>query len=256
MRVLTYNIHEGGRGRLGLIAAMIERERPDVIALLEATETAAGELGDRLRMHVVFGATDSIFDVHLAWLGRDPFRATVNNRLPALAKTLLEVELDGLRLFAAHLASRHEEELHPRRREVAAILEALPEVDRPHLLVGDFNALQREDAPGTPPRGVEPRGDALPGAVRDVLDPFARAGYVDCYRAFHDDAGYTYPADSPWLRLDYAFASRGLAPYVTACDVVAGDLAARASDHLPLVVEISSAAGAAEARPWPARRSS
>ena len=52
------------------------------------------------------------------------------------------------------------------------------------------------------------------------------------------EPGYTYPADAPWLRLDYAFASPDLAPRLAACDVVANDLAARASDHLPLVVEL------------------
>jgi endonuclease/exonuclease/phosphatase family metal-dependent hydrolase len=205
-------------------------------------------------MHAVFGATGSVFDAHLAWLGRRRFGAATNHRRSALAKTLLEVELGEIRLFAAHLASRHEEKTHPRSGEIAAILEVLHEVEGPHLLVGDFNALHPEDEPGTPPPGIEPRGDALPGAARDVLDPLTQAGYVDCYRAHRDDPGYTYQADAPWLRLDYAFASRDLAPRVTACEVVSGPLAARASDHLPLVVELRSSAAAA-ARPWPARRS-
>jgi exonuclease III len=111
---------------------------------------------------------------------------------------------------------------------------------------------------GIPPPGTEPRGDAVPGARRVVLAPLLAAGYVDCYRTLHDEPGYTYPADAPWLRLDYAFASRELAPRLLGCDVVGGGLAARASDHLPLVVELSSgaAAAAAGARLSPARRSS
>jgi endonuclease/exonuclease/phosphatase family metal-dependent hydrolase len=254
MRVMAYNIQDGGRDRLHLIATVIERERPDAIALLEVTEEAVADLSDRFRMHLAFGAADGMLDANVAWLSRTPFDASANHGLPALAKTLLEVELEGLRLFATHLASRHEEQEHPRASEIAAILALLRDVDGPHLLVGDFNALQRDDEPGTPPPGVEPRGDAVPGAARDVLCPLARAGYVDCYRVRHEDPGYTYPADLPWLRIDYAFASADLAPRVKACEMVTSDLAARASDHLPLVVELSSGAAAAEGQLSPARR--
>lgn len=254
VRVMTYNILEGGRGRLPLIAEVLERAQPDAVALVEATEAATDHLARRLGLHATFGRTSSIFDAHLAWLSRRPFVASANHRLPELAKTLLEVELDGLRLFATHLTSRYEEAEHPRHGEVAAILAHLSRLDCPHVLVGDFNALRQADRPGTPPRGILPRGDALPDAPRDVLEPLAASGYVDCYRALHDDPGYTYPADAPWLRLDYAFASRNLAPHVAACDVLRDELTARASDHLPLVVELSPAA-ASPARPSPAPRS-
>jgi endonuclease/exonuclease/phosphatase family metal-dependent hydrolase len=256
VRVLTYNVLEGARGRLDLVAAVLERLRPDAAALVEATEEATDELARRLGLHAVFGRTDSVFDAHVAWLSRRPVVASANHRLPELAKTLLEVEVEGVRLFATHLTSRHEEPDHPRPREVAAILAHLARVDVRHLLVGDFNALVAGDEPGPPPPGIVPRGDALPDAPRDVLNPFARAGYVDCYRALHDDPGYTYPADAPWLRLDYAFASAALAPRVESCEVVRDELTARASDHLPLVVELRPAdVPAVEAPPSPARRS-
>ena len=240
MRILAYNIWNGGADRLGAIADVIRGERPDAVALVETTADSASALADELGLQLVFGKSNSIFDVHVAWLSRRPAGRVRNHRLAALAKTLLEVEVDGLELFVAHLASRHEEHAHPRDRELGEILRVLGRVAGPHLLVGDFNALRPGDPVGAPPPGVEPRGDALPGAPRTVLAPLMAAGYVDCYRSLHDDPGYTYPADAPWLRLDYAFASRELAPRLAACDVVRGDLAARASDHLPLVVELRS----------------
>jgi endonuclease/exonuclease/phosphatase family metal-dependent hydrolase len=240
VRILAYNIWDGGADRLGAIAALIRGERPDAVALVETTAASAAALADRLGLDHAFGEGNSVFGVDVSWLSRRPVRRPRNHRLPPLAKTLLEVEVDGLRLFATHLASRHEEHVHPREGEIRAILGVLERVDGPHLLVGDFNALRPGDPVGAPPPGVEPRGEALPGAPRTVLAPLAAAGYVDCYRALHDKPGYTYPADAPWLRLDYAFASRELAPRLAACDVVASDLAARASDHLPLVVELRS----------------
>ena len=50
MKVLSYNIREGGDARLGEIAGVILGQRPDAVALLEATsranaETLARELG-------------------------------------------------------------------------------------------------------------------------------------------------------------------------------------------------------------------
>jgi endonuclease/exonuclease/phosphatase family metal-dependent hydrolase len=172
-------------------------------------------------------------------LSRRPLRRARNHRLAAFAKTLLEVEVDGLELLATHLASRHEEQAHPREGEIRSILGVLGRV----AARSSSSATSTRCSSATPSaprrRGVEPRGDALPGAPRSVLAPLAAAGYVDCHRALHDEPGYTYPCEAPWLRLDCAFASRDLAPSLAACDVVASDLAAGASDHLPLVVEIA-----------------
>ena len=141
-----------------------------------------------------------------------------------------------MRLFATHLASRHEEHDHPRAGEIAAILRVLGRENGPHLVVGDFNALEPGDPTGTPPPGVERRGDALPDAARRVLAPLLRAGYVDCFRRRHpSEPGFTYPSDAPWLRLDYVFASTAAADRLLTCDVLATGAARTASDHLPVV---------------------
>ncbi len=239
MRALSYNILDGGGDRLDQIAAVIRNEAPHVAALQEATHDSAAALARGLGMELVFGRGNSIFDLHVAWLSRLPVRRSHNHCLPALAKTLLEIELDGVRLFTTHLTSRQEEEAHPRIPEVRATLGVLRAVQDPHLLVGDFNAVAQGDSVGDPPLGVVPRGDAVSGAPRVVLAPFAAAGYVDCYRSLHAaKAGWTYPAATPWLRLDYAFASSNLAERVRACCVVDGEAARQASDHLPLAVDL------------------
>ena len=111
MKLLGYNIREGGDGRLPEIAALVRGQRADAVALLEANSRANAEaLGRELTMELVFGEANCA--CHVAWLSRWPIRRATNHRHPALAKTLLEVEVacDGepLHLFAAHLASRHE----------------------------------------------------------------------------------------------------------------------------------------------------
>lgn len=212
------------------------------MALTEATIEGATTLAEALELECELAPPRHQFPrshgLHVAWLAAE-IRSPVTHALPALAKSMIEIELDGVHLFAAHLASRHEEALHPRAREVDAILGVLNRCDRPHALVGDLNAIRRDDPIGTPPPGVVPRGDALPGAARDVLEPLAEAGYVDCFRACGDEPGFTYPADAPWLRLDYVFASPELAPMLRGAGVVATSDSARASDHLPIRAEFS-----------------
>jgi endonuclease/exonuclease/phosphatase family metal-dependent hydrolase len=237
--VLTYNICEGGGDRLDAIASVIRLARPDATALIEARPESAGVLANELGMELAFGRSNSIFDVHIAWLSREPVREVRNHRLPELAKTLLETTINGIRLFAGHLASRHEEHDHPREDEVRTILGVLGRVKEPHLLVGDLNALRPGDPLGTPPLGVEPRGDALPGAKRATLSPLVEAGYVDCYRRLLDTPGFTYPSHAPWLRLDYVFASAQMASRLRACDVLTGSDARQASDHLPVLAEFA-----------------
>jgi endonuclease/exonuclease/phosphatase family metal-dependent hydrolase len=242
LKVLGYNIREGGRDRLAEITAVIRGHRPDLAALIEATDRDAAErLARALDLEVVIGEAANGYDV--AWLSRLPIRRAENHRSLQLAKTLFEVEVrvegNPVCLFATHLGSRHD--LPQPADEVPVILEVLrPRDDRPHLLVGDFNALHPDDPVGTPPPGVERRGEAIDGAPRPAIRRFLDAGYVDGYRTLHPETpGYTYPAEAPWLRLDYIFLSPRLAPRLVACDVATGPEAARASDHLAVWAELA-----------------
>jgi exodeoxyribonuclease III len=109
LKVLSYNIRDGGNDRLPGIAAIIRTQQPDAVALLEATSRAnALTLAQNLKMQLAFGEANN--GIHVAWLSRLPIQRERNHRLAALAKTLLEIEVawEGapLRLFATHLASR------------------------------------------------------------------------------------------------------------------------------------------------------
>jgi endonuclease/exonuclease/phosphatase family metal-dependent hydrolase len=163
LNVLSYDIREGGNDRLPGIAAIIRKQQPDAVALLEATSRAnVLTLAQDLRMQLVFGEANN--GIHVAWLSRLPIQRERNHRLVALAKTLLEIEVAWagapLRLFATHLASRWDGRQPV--DEVPAILDVLrPLAGQPHLLVGDLNALRPGDPVGTPPHGQVKRGDAL-----------------------------------------------------------------------------------------------
>ena len=114
-----------------------------------------------------------------------------------------------------------------------------------HLLVGDFNTL----APGELldmqklPMRYKVLAYMLGGrltfrAIQLMLD----AGYLDCYRRFNTDPGYTFPAWDPHVRLDYFFTPKDCIDRITSCGVIADiNEPAKVTDHLPLVAEIALA---------------
>ena len=173
-------------------------------------------------MHAYWGEANSPFAV--AWLSRSPGRVT-NHRLPVLEKTLLELELEGLRLFATHLSAGRKLADEPRRiREMQAVLEVARDGD---LLVGDFNAVNPEDEVGQPT-------EALEHVSRRPIELALDAGFVDAFRSLHPEHGWTYTTAHPWARLDYVLA-KGLA--VRKCSVVTS--ACDASDHFPVAADLA-----------------
>jgi exodeoxyribonuclease-3 len=222
LRVLTWNIWNGGEGRLDAIERVLREQDADVVALQEANDREAVEtLGSRLGMEVVYGDANSAFAV--AWLSRRPVARSQNHRLPVLEKTLLEVEVDGMRLFATHLSAGRTKPHEPHRiAEAEAIVGLAGGGD---LLVGDFNAVHPEDEIGMPPP-EEP----LDYASRRPIEVVLEAGFADGFRELHPgERGWTYLSVHPFARIDYVFARQG----VRSCEVVE----TQASDHFALVAD-------------------
>jgi exodeoxyribonuclease III len=223
MRVMTWNIWNGGEGRLDAIERVLRGQNADVVALQEANDRSAVEtLARDLGMELVYGEANSAYAV--AWLSRAPVERALNRRLPVLDKTLLEIEVGGLRLCTTHLSAGRTLADEPRRiDETHAILDEIGK--SADLLVGDFNAVHPDDAMGTPPPE-----EGLEHVSREPIALILEAGFVDCYRERHpEDRGWTYLSWHLWARIDHVFARR--AP--RSCDVVDTD----ASDHFALVAD-------------------
>jgi exodeoxyribonuclease III len=252
MRVMTYNIWDGGDERLHLIPEVIRAQQADVVALEEATNRAHAEaLARELGMTLFFGEANSAW--HIAWLSRLPVTHSQNHQLPILTKTLVEIEVEWegapLQLFATHLNSERSAQAEDHRAaEVRAILQTLLERCGSHegdesdgtrqLLVGDFNA--RAPQAAQPPLDslsddARARAEKIYAVPRLAVPLVLEAGYRDSYQTQHpQEQGYTFKAWEPVARLDYIFASPEMARRLRACDRVTSDLAAKASDHLPV----------------------
>lgn len=255
LRVMSYNVHGcvGADGRLApeRIAHVIAQYDPDVVALqelyapglpgqpAEPAVSAALSLPERLQEIVEHLQRDFLYGSAIYWatdgfdnalVARRPLRVLRAGRLvPASDRPgegvrgalWAELERAGqpLQILNTHLG-------HDARQRLAHLEELLgpewlggPLQRGPLVICGDLNSS---------PRGRVYR--RLARRFRDVQTGLAR------HRARR-----TYSSRYPWIRIDHVFVSRHWD--VLAAEVPRTDLAVRASDHLPVVVDLRLVAG-------------
>jgi len=243
IRLLSYNIKHGGRGREEALQHVIAHCAPDVVILQEATRPAVVE---RLANGTGMPHFASVPRQSLAFMSRLAVEHYEWHRPRLSRHAFLEVVPKGtsFRVFGVHLSAVHAAWTERRRAfELRALLRSIARHQTGfHALVGDFNTL----APGEllDVRQLPGRLRALVwmsgGRVRFrtikiVLD----AGYADAFRSRHPgNPGLTFPTWNPHVRLDYVFVPAGHLERVTACDVVTIPETREASDHCPLLTEI------------------
>jgi endonuclease/exonuclease/phosphatase family metal-dependent hydrolase len=235
VRIVSWNVHAmvgfDGRRDPERIARVVEELRPDVVGLQEVGTPdlppgvldPAALLGALTGMQSGFGPTMHHrlgFAYGNAVLSRHPIQAIRNYDLSVPRREprgclRADVEIAGavVHFFAAHLGLHWRE----RRRQAAQLLSADILRDaalaHPLVLVGDFNSLSN----------------------RSAVPRWLRRQLVDCALAARNEAP-TFPTGFPLLRLDRCFVDAAF--HVVAVDVHHSPLARRASDHLPLVVEL------------------
>lgn len=245
IRLLSYNIRYGGRGREGSIAAVIKGASVDVVLLQEATdprviEQLASETGLThwgSRPEHSMGFLSRIRVQESAW------HHPLNSRHP-----FLELALEGIpcRIFGLHLVAWFSKWTERKRaRELRALLDGIRRHQEGfHLIAGDFNAL----APGEllevrkMPRWIRAMvwlsGNDI---ARDTIQLMIDEGYADAWRLLHPhDPGFTFPTWDPHVRLDYVFMPKRYAERIVVCEIVQTppELIREASDHAPLLVEV------------------
>jgi endonuclease/exonuclease/phosphatase family metal-dependent hydrolase len=254
MRIVSYNILDGGEGRADPLAEVIEAQRPDVVALVEAEDTTVVErIARRLKMDFVHAPGNSHASVLMSrWTIRESI-----NHAPLhgqFEKSLLEVkvatpELGDVIFGVLHLhAHGREADETQRERELDIVLDVFHsarESKAPHILCGDFNAnspVQQIDVARTKERtrkDWESNGGQLP---RRVIQRIVDAGYADSLGA--TDAGAaeqrgTFSTQHPGQRVDYIFTHSIALPRLKRGWIEQDRLATYASDHYPVGVEIA-----------------
>jgi len=254
VRLLTYNIRDGGIGRAEQLAEVISAARPDVVALQEARDPVVVR---RIAALAGFPFSGSRPSHSTGFLSHVPVIDHGWRHPPRTRHALLEVLLgDGMpRLFVLHLRAWFSRWSEQRRaRELRGLLDGIREqlvreqhAFAFHLLAGDFNALAPGEHFDPSPMPAWIRGMIwLSGREigRHTIEMMRADGYVDAWRTVHADSaqepGFTFPVWKPHVRLDYVFTPASYASRVTACEVRrTPDVVRTASDHFPLVVELS-----------------
>ncbi len=252
MRIVSYNILDGGEGRADPLAEVIEAQRPDLVALVEAD---VPEVVDRIANRLKMDHIRAVGKKHAsALLSRWPILETINHGhlQPKLRSSCLEALVrwpsgEEWAIGVVHLhphATDADETI--REEEVGVILDLFArhrDANRPHLLCGDFNS--NAPAQSIDPAACKPRtqkdwdenGGKVPRrVVRKLLD----AGYVDSLQAARpalaSNTG-TFSTQYPGQRVDYIFTFGVGAERLVDAWAEHDRLAKYASDHFPVGVE-------------------
>jgi len=117
--------------------------------------------------------------------------------------------------------------------------------NRPHLLMGDFNAISPWDFTDRQPfferLALHEKGKNLVNGEKgpQLVSQVEKAGYTDTLALFGEPGKESYMnADQP-LRIDYIFASKPLVDSVKSCQVWIEPIGEEASDHRPVVAEVA-----------------
>jgi exodeoxyribonuclease-3 len=244
IRLLSYNIQRGGAGREDALLSVIRPCNPDIVVFQEATQPGVIE---QLARESGMSSCASMPKLSLGFMSRIPIAHYEWHRPRVSRHAFLEIVPAGpaFRVFGVHLSAVFAAWTESRRVfELRALLSSIKRhQDGFHALVGDFNTV----TPGELldfallPQKVRATVWLSGGTIRWRTTRVVKdAGYADVFRLLHPaDPGLTLPASKPQVRLDYLFVPTPHLTRVTSCEVVRSEAAATASDHLPLLSELT-----------------
>jgi exodeoxyribonuclease-3 len=248
LRVMTFNIKDGGQGRERLIFDVFATVQPDIILLQEVTyPPLIRDWAEALHMH--YALTSGYTYRHVALLSRYPILSWQSHTpFPKLSRDFLTAAIEYhphqiMTVFGVHLAAQPFLFFEWMRiLEISAVLRRATKYQTaPCLIAGDFNAVSRTDKPIIQAMPLRLKLMLLLQAnhfPHKVVAATLVAQFFDCYRLLHSDPGYTLPTGAPTIRFDYIFANAPLRDALQDCSVVRQpSLVDRASDHYPVLAE-------------------
>lgn len=253
MRLLSYNILDGGEGRADPLAEVVLAQRADIVAVVEADDAAVQRrIASRLNMDFVAGESKKhMAAIYSGWRIVESINHAALHR--SLVGSCLEAKVidpNGREweIGVVHMpAGATEADESVRERELSTVLEIFAihrREKRRHLLVGDFNS----NAPvqNIKPEQCNPRireewnqnGGHIP---RRVVQAILNAGYVDTLDATNPAQAAqqgTFSTQFPGQRVDYIFGFGFEKSQLRSAWIEQDRLAKYASDHFPVGVEI------------------
>lgn len=248
LRVMTYNILNGGENRWAYILEVIQTAKPDVVILQEVyTNEILKFLCDSLDMKYFIGTGNKKRKVAL--LSRVPVHNFKSHHpVFPIWRNFIDAEIEYQQNKTARVFG-----VHPIANlgiffEIWRFLEATYILKHIRgfqsevcLIAGDFNAI----APGE-----KVKTKSMPTWLKWVIylqgnrvynfsiGKVIKAGFIDCFRFLNSDDGFTLPPPSPNSRLDYIFVNEKMKMNLKKCWVVLEPKSVHlASDHYPVTAE-------------------
>ncbi len=248
---MTYNIYEGGKGRLPNIIKVIIAEAPDFLTINEAnlfsSQKKLKEFSQAIRMPYCQISFSGEEDYHVAVFSKQQFMKGDNieplKRAGVMA--VLSTGFGDVSFVGTHLVPDTE-----RKR--------LPELDlifsqqsryQHKVLMGDMNSLSLHDGYKADRikkfnkiqiRKFTENGKLCYNAVKKI----EAASYRDTAVLLKKNHIYTAPTSivedkaHSDMRLDYIFVSPSLVGYIKSYEVVKNNVTEKASDHYPVTVTL------------------
>lgn len=254
MRIASYNLYEGAQNTRDELRNFVDKQELDVLCLQEANGWADGHtplLEDFANAadlsNWIYGDSNTRFK--LATLSKNPIvdsEVYTDGFWHSAIRLVIQYGKDKrpLCIWNVHLNPGSEDQ----RLAEAKLLMSLIDPEEHVLVMGDFNSLSRTDQyPEDLISELAAKGITKFGTTNlryDVTDFFTKAGLVDVAASLASRANTvptpanqdTYHAAE--LRLDYMFATRGLARVIKGIEVVKSLLTDAISDHYPIVATI------------------
>ena len=258
MKIMTYNILEGGVGRIDPLAEVIRLSGADVVVVEEATDEGLFQkLADRVGMDRFLAQSPREKEGAVGVMSRLKIVEGVNHgaldgRLTRSAvHVIVEVRSreSGVRsllpIVGVHLHARETiEDEAVRMTELPGVF-GIGELfrGRAHVICGDFNSYHPQQVVEMGKlrektrKRIEGQGGVVP---RDVVRAVLERGYVDAHALHHPPAefGTSFTTAHPGARVDYVFVTADLSGRVKGCEVFKPEMARFASDHFPVVCEL------------------
>ncbi len=254
MRLYFLNILlKADEARFGRLLNRVRELEPDVVAFVEADGWASGrgeQFAQAFGKEMYVANNPSGLDLAVfapkGWMTRQAVIGTGQFFHGACRVAVGQPGREPFDLYTVHLNPKGEGR---RKAEVTLILDAAAmEGARPALIVGDMNSLRAEDRLGEKAgerRVSEIAADAQsPYWLQDKVPPkaiaqFLAAGWRDVYREREPAAnGFTFPADKPAARYDFAFANDAMSPRIRDIRILDTPADVQVSDHLGMILAI------------------
>ncbi len=253
MKLMTYNILNGGEERLPLITKVIKEESPDYLTINEANTFAAhnNEILKKVAKETGFPyyniALSGEFDFHVAAFSKYPFKFVqkLQPLMRACLITKIDTDFGEISIASLHLTPNSEDSRHP---EIDLVINN--QVSYPNrILMGDMNSLSEKDDYNsdfiTYLNEKALKRFTTNGKLRfDAIEKIKSCGYFDSAVHLNKNKEYTSPtllnqySQHYNMRLDYIFVSKQLLPNLSRYRVIKDEITKKASDHYPVTLTL------------------